>query len=306
MKVAITGATGTIGGRLVVALLGRGDEVVPLSRSTGGVHGVASVRWEPATEAMPLAATDGVDAVINLAGAPVDGGRWTASRKAAILDSRVVTTHRVAEALAGGAGPRVLVNASAVGFYGDRPSGDVDESSPSGTGFLPDVCTAWERAARGAKAGGVRVAMARIGIVLAHEGGALPKLARVTRMWAAGPVGGGRQWMPWVAVDDVVGMIMAALDDERWRGPFNATAPDPVRQRDFANALGTVLDRPTILPTPGFAVKAAMGEMAAIVLEGQRALPLVAQANGYIWRFPTLDTALRHEVGRAGAVGGNG
>ncbi len=298
MRVAVTGATGAIGGRLVASLLGRGDDVVPLSRSAGSVQGVAAVRWDPATQAMPIAATHGVDAVVNLAGAPIDGGRWTASRKALIADSRVVTTRRVAEALSGGAGPRVLVNASAVGFYGNRPSGDVDETSPVGTGFLPDVCAAWEAAARGAEAGGVRVAMARTGIVLAKEGGALPKLARVTRMFGGGPLGGGRQWMPWIAVDDVVGMMLAALDGDQWTGPFNVTAPDPVRQRDFANTLGTVLDRPTMLPTPAAAVKLAMGEMAVIALEGQRALPRVAEAHGYRWRFPDLEGALRHELGR--------
>lgn len=302
MRVAVCGATGTIGRRLARALVARGDEVVPVSRGSGDLDGTPLVTWDPLAQPLPPAATEGVDAVVNLAGAPIEGGRWTEGRKRLIRESRVGTTRRIAEALAGGAGPRVLVNGSAVGFYGDRMDEELDESSPPGTGFLPEVCRAWEDAAREAERGGVRVAMARTGIVLAHEGGALPRLVTVTRLFAGGPVAGGRQWMPWVAMEDQVGMLLAALDDDGYRGPFNVTSPNPVRQREFADALGRVLGRPTLLPAPGFAVRVLLGEMADIVLDGQRALPRVAQAKGYAFRFTDVEEALRAELGRPRAA----
>ncbi|MCU0308052.1 MAG: TIGR01777 family oxidoreductase [Thermoleophilia bacterium] len=295
MRVAIVGASGLIGRRLVAALVARGDAVVPVSRRAGAVDGVAAVTWDPVAGPPPAAMLDGVDAVVNLAGASIDGGRWTAERKRLIRDSRVITTGRIADALAAGGGPRVLVNGSAVGFYGSRAE-EVDETSAPGTGFLADTCVEWEAAAAPAASGGVRVVLARTGIVLAREGGALPRLATVTKMFMGGPLGGGRQWMPWIAMEDQIGLLLACLADDRYRGPVNLTAPHPVRQREFAAALGRVLGRPSLVPTPAVAVKAMMGEMAEIALEGQRALPKVALANGYAFRCTDLETAIRAEL----------
>ncbi len=283
MRVAVTGATGLIGRHLTRALLERGDQIVPLSRSNGEVHGVPTVAWDPVFDDFPAAAARGVDAVVNLAGASVADGRWTRERQKEIRTSRVITTTRIAEALAAGAGPRVLVSGSATGYYGNRGDEVLDESSAPGDDFLAHTALAWEAAARGAESGGVRVAISRTGMVLARDGGVLPRLATMTRAGIAGPIGGGRQWVPWVGIDDVVGMILAALDDETWRGPFNNVAPEAVPQREVATTLGRVLGRPALVPTPAIAIRGLMGGSAALVLDGQRCTPAAARAHGYAW-----------------------
>lgn len=296
MKVAIVGATGLIGRRLVEVLLRRGDEVVPVSRRGEDIAGVPGVRWDPAVgDAVPAELT-GADAVVNLAGAGIGDARWTDARKRLIRDSRVDTTRALVAALGDG-GPRVLVNGSAVGFYG---TGDETrtEASPAGDDFLAETCVAWEAEALAAGSKGVRVVLLRTGIVMAAEGGALKKQLPLFRLGVGGPLGGGRQWQSWIHIDDVTGLIVHALGRDDVEGPLNATAPNPVRQREFASALGRVLGRPAFLPTPGIALRLAMGEMATLALDGQRVEPAAALASGYAFRFTELEPALRDVLSR--------
>jgi uncharacterized protein (TIGR01777 family) len=297
MRVAITGATGLIGRHLARALLDRGDHVVPLSRSNGEVHGVPTIAWDPVFDDFPDAATDGVDAVVNLAGASVADGRWTAERKKLIRDSRVITTTRIADALAAGGGPGVLVSGSATGYYGSRGDEVLDESSAPGDDFLAGTAIAWEAAARGAERGGVRVAMSRTGMVFAQDGGVVPRLAKLARAGMAGPIGGGRQWVPWVDIADVVGMILRAIDDDSWEGPFNNVAPEPLRQVDVAKAFGQAVGRPAVVPTPGMAVRMTMGEAAVLVTDSARAVPGVPRARGYAWACDDIAASLAARVG---------
>ena len=301
MKVAVVGATGLIGGRLVAALVARGDEVVPLSRGGGAVAGVPGTRWDPVAGPLRPEVLDGVGAVVNLAGAPIQGRRWTAARKRELWDSRVASTQRLVESL-GGTEVRVLVNSSAVGYYGAGGDEVIDEDHEAGTGFLGDLCTAWEAAALAGASDGLRVALSRTGLVLAAEGGILPVTARPVRLFAGGPLGDGRQWQPWIHIDDVVGMMLWAIDDDSLDGPFNATGPDPVRQREYVKTLGRVLGRPAVLPTPSFALRLAMGEMSEIALTGQRAVPARMTAAGYEFVHPDLEGALRAELGRDAAA----
>lgn len=296
MRVAITGATGLIGRHLTRALLGRGDEVVPLSRSNGEVQGVPTVAWDPAFDDFPSAALDGVDGVVNLAGASVADGRWSRDRKKIIRDSRVVTTTRIADALAGGSGPRVLVNGSASGYYGDRADEVLDERSDPGAGFLAETAQAWEAAARRASGDGVRVAISRTGMVFAGDGGVIPRLAKLARAGMAGPIAGGRQWVPWVDIDDVVGMIIIALTDDRWEGPFNNVAPEPLRQADVAKAFGHTVGRPAVMPTPAMAIKMTMGEAAVLVTDSQRCVPAAAADRRYAWARGDIAASLAAHI----------
>lgn len=297
MRVAVVGASGLIGGAVARALVARGDEVVAVSRSgSAGVAGTIDVRWDPA-EGDPPDAAVAVDAVVNLAGAPIGSRRWTAARKRLIHDSRVVTTRRLAARMGGEGGPAVLVNGSAVGYYG--PGGDrvLDESAPAGEDFLGGVAAAWERATEPAGVRGARVVLVRTGLVLTAGGGILPRLVSASRMGVGGPVGGGRQWMPWVHLDDEVAIILRAVDDAALSGPVNAAAPHPVPQREFMAELGRVLGRPSWLPAPAFAVRAALGEMATLLLDGQRAVPKALTDGGYAFAWPRLEAALRAELG---------
>lgn len=293
MKVGIVGVTGLIGRRLAAALVARGDEVVGFSRRGTAPDGVQAVRWNPAEGPLPPGSLHGLDAIVNLAGEAIEGKRWTAARKRAIRDSRVVTTRRVVEAIASG-GPRVLVNASAVGYYAPGEV-EVDESARAGEGFLAETCRAWEDAARGAE-DGVRVVRARMGIVLAREGGALPKMALPVRLLLGGPLGGGRQWMPWVHIDDAVGILLLALDRDDIAGPVNVTAPRSARQRDVAQAIAKTLGRLAVLPTPAIVVRLALGEMAVMALEGQRVVPRVAIEAGYVFAHEDLSAAVEAEL----------
>jgi uncharacterized protein (TIGR01777 family) len=292
MRVAITGASGLIGRHLTAALIGRGDEVVPLSRANGEVHGVPTVAWDPVFEDLPGAALDGVDAIVNLAGASVAEGRWTREHRKLIHDSRVITTTRIADALAAGDGPRVLVSGSATGYYGNRGDELLGESAAPGTGFLSEVAVAWEAAAMAASRGGVRVAVSRTGMVLAEDGGVIPRLAKLARAGMAGPLAGGRQWVPWVDIADVVGMILAAVGDDAWEGPFNNVAPEPMRQADVAKAFGRAVGRPAVMPTPALALKLTLGDAAVLVTDSHRTDPVVARARGYGWEYGDLDASL--------------
>ncbi len=295
MKVAIVGATGMIGRRLVDDLTERGDTVIAISRKGRNIGTAAAIAWDPALGGLPPDALDGVDSIVNLAGAGIGDAKWSDARKALILDSRVATTRGIVAAL-DPAKPRVLVNASAIGIY-PPGEGQLDESSAPGTGFLPDVCTAWEREAAAAAAKGSRVVMLRIGVVMAAEGGALKKQLLPFKLGAGGPLGGGRQWVSWVHISDVIGAITLALDTPSISGPVNVTAPNPVRQKDFARALGKALGRPAFLPTPGVVLKAVMGEMSTLALDGQHVAPKVLQASGYVFQHTDIGPALRAEVG---------
>lgn len=293
MKIAVVGATGLIGRRLVDALLRDGHAVVAVSRGGSGVADAPGVAWDASVGPMPAAALDGVDAVVNLAGSDI-GARWTNERKALIRSSRIQTTRGIVAALAAPGAPRVLVSASAVGYYGTGEETRVETSRP-GSDFLADTCLAWEQEAFAARAHGVRVVVVRIGIVLAREGGALRKQLTPFRLGAGGPLGGGRQWVPWIHVDDTVGILIHALTHEV-EGPLNATAPNPVRQGEFARALGAALHRPAVLPTPGIALRLALGEMATLALDGQRVEPRETLASGYVFRHTDVREALEREL----------
>ncbi len=290
MRVAVSGSHGLIGGRLMVELRKAGHEVTMLQRASGPVP--------PGAQAAPwLSAGRDVDAVVHLAGSPIAAGRWSARRKREILASREAGTRRLIEALAGaGARPRVFVSASAVGYYG--PCGDeaLDEQSPPGRDFLAGVCVAWEDAALGAaQALGARVVHLRTGVVLTGEGGMLARLLPFFRLGLGGPVGSGRQWLPWITLEDEVRAIMALLQREDAAGAYNLCAPSPARSDEFAHALGRVLRRPAVLPLPSAAVRLMFGEMGeAVLLAGQRALPRKLEAAGFTFREPALDSALRH------------
>ncbi len=301
MRVTVTGATGLIGSRLVRELTGGGHEVTVLSRSPERAReslGVEAVGWKPEAEPAPPAALAGRDAVVHLAGEPV-AQRWTDAAQRRIQLSRELGTRNLVAGLeAADPRPRALVSASAVGYYGVRVDEEIGEDAPPGDDFLAGVCVVWEREARRAADHGVRVVRLRNGVALDRSAGALAKMLPFFRAGVGGPVAGGRQWVPWIHVDDVVGMIVAALGDERWEGPVNAVGPRPVRNREFSRALGRALRRPAVLPVPGLAVKALYGEMATVVTGGQRAVPRRAGELGYAYRHPELDEALRSALGR--------
>jgi uncharacterized protein len=305
-RVVVTGATGMIGRALVSALLARGEEVVALSRDAerarqalGG--GVEPYAWQrPLSEPPPEAALAGADAVVHLLGEPI-AQRWTDEAKEAIRESRLRSTHMLVEGLLAVAPerrPRTLVSQSAVGFYGPRDDRPVDEQAPAGNDFLAEVVVAWEREALAAASSGVRVVVTRTGVVLSPEGGALAKMLPFFRLGIGGPVAGGRQYVPWVHLDDVVGAMLFCVGRPETDGPVNLTAPGPVTNAELSRALGRVLKRPAFLPVPGLAVKALYGEMAEIVITGQRAVPAVLEKLGYGFRHPDLEAALRDVLGR--------
>jgi uncharacterized protein (TIGR01777 family) len=292
MRAAVTGATGLIGRHLVSRL----DSPRVLARDPSDARRalgeVEAFAWRSG-DAVPPEAMRGVDVVFHLAGAPVAGGRLTEARKAAIRDSRIVGTKRIVEALRDAdARPRVLVCASAVGFYGSRDDELLTEESVAGSDFLAGVCAEWESEARMAEAFGVRVVSLRTGFVLAHDGGALAALRPAFRVGLGGPLGSGKQWMPWIHLDDVVGLALHAAGRAGVTGPMNVCSPTPTRNADFAKALGRALHRPALVRTPAFALRFAVGELADVVLASTRAIPSKAIATGYEFRFTSLDAAL--------------
>jgi uncharacterized protein (TIGR01777 family) len=299
MKVAVTGSSGLIGSALVAFLTSGGHEVRRLVRRAP--RSDDEISWDPSAGELDPAALEGVDAVVHLSGENVAGGRWTDARKKRIRSSRIDSTRTLAGALASlKLPPRVLVSASAIGYYGDGGEAWVDESSPPAEDFLARVTVDWEQAAAPAAESGIRVTHPRIGVVLSPAGGALGKLLTPFRLGLGGVVGSGTQYMSWVALDDVLGALHHALVDDRMEGPFNLVAPEPVANREFTRTLGRVLGRPTPVPVPAFALKAALGEMAeATLLASSRVRPERLQSTGYRFRFPTLEEALRHLLGRA-------
>lgn len=296
MKVTLTGATGLIGTRLVRALARRGDEVTVLSRAparAGAALGVAAVGWDATAAVAPAEALAGRDAVVHLAGENV-AQRWTAEAKRRIAASREVgTRHLVAGIAAAAPRPRVLVSASAVGYYGAHGDERVTEATPPGDDFLAGVCVAWEREAAAAAELGLRVVRVRTGVVLDAGGGALGKMLPFFRAGVGGPVAGGRQRLPWIHADDLVGLYLTALGGDDWDGPINATAPEPPTNAAFSHALGRALRRPAILPVPAFALRLLYGDMAEIVTTGVRAVPERPLALGFTHAHPDLDEALR-------------
>jgi hypothetical protein len=300
MRALITGATGLIGGRLAARLLEDGAEVVVVGRDVARLGArfpsprASALAWDGTT--LPAGALEGVDTIFHLAGEPVADGRWTDARKARIRDSRVGSTRAIVEAMRRTPRDgRVLVCASAVGAYGARGDEKLTEASatpPAGSDFLADVCVEWEAEARAAEALGARVANVRIGIVLARDGGALGKMLPLFRLGLGGRLGDGKQWMPWIHVDDVVGLFLHAAREPSVRGPINAVAPAPVTNADFTRALGKALHRPAIFPAPAFALRAALGDMADVVLASQRVFPEVALRTGYVFQHETLEGAL--------------
>jgi uncharacterized protein (TIGR01777 family) len=303
MRVFVTGGTGLVGRRLIPALRGRGDEPVILSRRPAHARELfgaeaAVVEGDPMQAGTWMDAAAGCDAVVNLAGENVFGRRWDAAFKEMLVDSRVRGTRHVAEALARkplrpDGRPRVLVNASAIGWYGPHGDEELDENSPPGDDFLAHLCVQWEKEAVAVERAGVRCALVRVGVVLDREGGALAKLLTPFKLFAGGPVGGGRQWMSWIHHEDLTGLILLALDHDDARGPLNGTAPHPVTNRDFSKALGHALHRPSFFPTPGIFLRLGLGEVAHVVLTGQRVLPRRPLALGYAFRYPSVDAALK-------------
>jgi uncharacterized protein (TIGR01777 family) len=303
MRVAVTGATGTIGAALVAELRERGDEVTALSRDAERASaslGVPAEQWSaPTEEPPPAAALSGHDAVVHLIGETI-AQRWSDNAKREIRESRVLGTRNLVaglRALPAAERPQVLVSQSGAGVYGERDDEQLDESAGPGDDFVAQMVVDWEAEASAAAELGIRVALTRTGPVLS-EGGALGKMLPFFKLGLGGPVAGGRQYFPWVHLDDVVGAMLFCLDTEAASGPLNVTAPEPVTNREFSRALGRVLRRPAFAPVPGAAVKALYGEMAMIVTTGQRAIPAGLTELGYSFRCPDLEGALGEATGR--------
>lgn len=300
MKVAVTGATGFVGHRLVERLQAEGHQVVVFSRDVNravkvfpktAFPGVEIVAYTPTVAGDWQQAIAGCDGVVNLAGEPISE-RWTAAHKQAILESRKLGTQRIVEAIAeANPKPQVLVNASAIGYYGTSETATFDETSNPGQDFLAEVCQVWEREAQKVEALGVRLVILRLGIVLGM-GGAIAKMLPPFKLFAGGPIGSGQQWFSWIHRDDLVSLILQALTQPSMAGTYNATAPNPVRMVEFCNTLGQVMNRPSWLPVPAFAIEALLGDGAIVVLEGQEVLPKRTQETGFQYQYPTVKQAL--------------
>lgn len=297
MKIAITGSTGLVGSALVPFLTTGGHHVTRIvRRSTTEADAV----WNPGAGRIDAARLEGLDAVVHLAGENIAARRWNAEQKARIRDSRVEGTKLLCETLAKlQRPPRVLISASAIGFYGDQGDRELTEESPSGSGYLPEVCREWEVATEAATKAGIRVVQLRFGVILSPGGGALAKMLTPFRLGLGGRMGKGRQWMSWIALDDVVGCIHHALATDSLHGPVNAVAPSPVTNREFTKTLGKVLWRPTLFPMPGFIARLAFGEMAnELLLASTRVLPRGLLDSSYRFLYADLESALRHLLGK--------
>lgn len=296
MRVLISGASGLVGSSLIPSLASSGYGVVRLVRS--GMKSAETIPWNPAEAEIDSASLEGFDAVIHLAGENIAGSRWTAGQKKKIRNSRIGPTRWLCESLARlRQPPRVLVAASAIGYYGSRGDELLNEESAPGEGFLADVCREWEDATGPAAANGIRVICLRIGLVLSARGGALAKMLPPFRLGLGGVLGCGRQYMSWIGIDDLVGAVQHCLASEALRGPVLAVAPQPVTNREFTKTLGRVLSRPTVFPVPAFVLRKALGEMGdALLLASTRAMPGRLLTTGYRFLFPELEPALNRAV----------
>ncbi|MCU0411421.1 MAG: TIGR01777 family oxidoreductase [Bacteroidetes bacterium] len=306
MDIVVVGGSGFIGRALIEELLPHGHKIVLTTRHPERGHeysraDVRIIRWDGRTAGALVRELEGSQAVVNLAGESIAARRWSSAQKERILRSRLDPAQALVETIMGSEnGPRILVNASAVGYYGDVPEGEITEDSPPGRGFLAEVCNSVEKAVLdrglsplGPLGGGLRICLIRTGIALSPHAGALQKLLLPFRCFIGGPLGSGQQWMPWIHIADVVRSIRFLLEHPTAAGPFNLTAPNPVRMNEFARTLGRVLNRPSIIPAPGFALKLLLGEMAGpLLLEGQRAIPHRLQQLGYSFKFSILEEAL--------------
>jgi uncharacterized protein (TIGR01777 family) len=301
MKVAITGATGFVGSRLVERLQAEGHQISVLTRSveqakrvfpTAVFPNVEIVAYSPLESGNWQRSISGCDAVVNLAGAPIAESRWTPERKQEISDSRKIGTRKIVEAIAqANPKPTVLINSSAIGFYGTSETATFEESAKPGSDFLAQVCQDWENEAERVKSSGVRLVILRTGIVLGM-GGAIAKMLLPFRMFAGGPIGSGRQWFSWIHRDDLVSLILQALTQTDMAGTYNATAPNPVRMAELCQALGQVMNRPSWLPVPDFALEALLGDGAQVVLQGQQVLPKRTELSGFKFAYSTVKPAL--------------
>ena len=295
MKIVIAGATGFIGKALVKDLLSEGHSLLSLSRKAGHSRDarLQTELWDGRTQGAWAGHLDGADAVINLAGEGIGDKRWSPERKKRLLSSRLDATNALVQAIGNcSRRPKVLVNASAVGFYGNVPNGEVTEAHLKGNGFLSDVCAAWEKEAAKAELLGLRVVLLRFGVVIGEGGGALQKFIPPFRFFAGGPLGSGHQYFPWVHRDDAVGAIVYTLNNDRLSGPINVTAPEGLTMAQFCRALGKAMHRPSWAPVPGLALKILLGEMSDMILTGQRALPKRLQEAGYRFQYPQAAQAL--------------
>ncbi|BAY32703.1 hypothetical protein NIES2107_45930 [Nostoc carneum NIES-2107] len=302
MKIAIAGASGFVGSRLVERLHQEGNSVLVLTRNTTFARkvfpsqafpNVEIIAYTPTVSGSWQDAIAGCDAVVNLAGEPIAEERWTTEHKQEILNSRQLGTQKIVEAIAkANPKPQVLVNTSAIGFYGTSETATFDETSQSGNDFLSEVCLAWEAEANKVKEAGVRLVILRFGIVLGM-GGALGKMITPFKLFAGGPIGSGRQWFSWIHLEDVVNLILQAIAKPHMEGVYNATAPNPVRMTELSQTLGQVMHRPSWLPVPALALEALLGDGAKVVLEGQQVLPKRTMASGFQYQYPELPPALR-------------
>ncbi len=303
MRVIITGGTGLIGSALAKNLAADGHEVISLSRNPAQhtfPQGVRGVAWDSKTAAGWGHLADGADAIVNLAGAPIAGdglfpARWTAERKRRIRQSRIDAGTAVTEAVAAATTkPKVVIQSSGVDYYGNVKSDKlITEAAPNGSGFLADVTVDWENSTAAVETMGVRRIIIRTGIVLSLESGALPITMLPFKFFAGGPLGGGEQWWPWLHLDDEVRAIRYLLENDSAAGPYNLCTPNPLKNKAFAKTIGKVMNRPAFFPTPAFALKLGLGEIAAIVLDGRRAVPQKLQSEGFEFKFPTAEAALR-------------
>jgi uncharacterized protein (TIGR01777 family) len=298
MRVLVSGSTGLVGSALVPRLRCEGHDVVRLLRRSPPL-GPLEATWNPAAGRLDPDAVEGLDAVVHLSGESLAGGRWTRARKRALRDSRVDTTRLLAGALARTSRkPRVWVSASAVGYYGDRGDERLTESSVAGTGFLATLCREWEAATEPASQAGIRVVVLRTGVVLTASGGALPAMLPVFRLGLGGPLGDGAQWLSWVTLLDLLRAIDRVIADDSIRGPVNAASPSPVRNLDFARALGRALGRPARVPVPSIVLQVLVGEMAReTLLASQRAVPARLEEAGFSFTYPEIEAALHHVLG---------
>ncbi len=296
MRIVVAGGTGFVGGALIRRLVREGHHVVLLTRRATAAEAAQNVQacvWDGKNQGVWSQTLHDADAVINLAGESI-AKRWSQAQKAKIIQSRLDATQALVTALRAAAKrPKVLINASAIGYYGHVPEGKVTESHPKGTGFLADTCAAWEQAAAEAKNLGVRVVLLRVGVVLEKGGGALAKMLPPFQFFVGGPLGKGSQWFSWIHRDDLIGAILFALRQEALSGPVNATAPNPATMQDFCRTLGRVMHRPSFAPVPEPVLKLLLGEMAQeMLLSGQRVIPARLQESGYAFQHPLLEEAL--------------